>query len=258
MKKRLDNSVEKFYNDLAVDYHLVYQDWNKSIERQATVIDQLIQQQFSQKPKHILDCTCGIGTQSLGLSSLGYQVQGTDISSTSIQRAREEAAIRKLPITFKVADVRQLKTEIQGQFDVIISFDNSLPHLKDKRDLLLAAESIKAKLSPAGLFLGSIRDYDQILKEKPKSTQPTTSTIEGIKTISFQLWDWQENNIYAVNHFTLKGLDDDFKTSVRKAEYKAYTRTEMSHIFAESGFKEVNWLMPSETGYYQPVFFARP
>lgn len=257
MKKRLDKSVEGFYNDLAIDYHLVYQDWNKSIERQATVIDQLIQQYLPKKPKYILDCTCGIGTQSLGLSSLGYQVQGTDISSASILRAREEASIRKLPIAFEVADVRQLKTEIQGQFDVIISFDNSLPHLKDKRDLLLAAESIRTKLSPSGVFLGSIRDYDQILKEKPQSTQPTTSTNEGIKTISFQLWDWQEDNIYVVNHFTLKGLDNDFKTSVRKAEYKTYSRAELSTIFSKAGFRKIDWIMPEESGFYQPILIAR-
>lgn len=256
MKKGLDKSVERFYNDLAIDYHLVYQDWNKSIERQAAVIDQLIQQHFPQKPRQILDCTCGIGTQALGLSSLGYQVHGTDISSASIQRARDEAATRNLPVTFQVADIRQLKTEIPGQFDLIISFDNSLPHLKNEEDFLLAAESIRAKLRPTGLFIGSIRDYDLILKEKPKSTQPTTSTHEGIKTISFQLWDWQEDHIYVVNHFTLKGLDTDFTTSVRKAEYKAYTRAEMSGLLTKAGFRKINWLMPKESGFYQPIFMA--
>ncbi|MBX2872241.1 MAG: class I SAM-dependent methyltransferase [Saprospiraceae bacterium] len=232
MKKGLDKSVERFYNDLAIDYHLVYQNWNKSIERQATIIDQLIKQHAPQKPENILDCTCGIGTQALGLSEMGYEVHGTDISSASIERAQAEAKKRALPATFQVVDVRQLMSKVSGQFDTIISFDNSLPHLKDQQDLLLAAQHIKAKLSPHGILLGSTRDYDLLLQEKPVSTKPITSINNGIKTITFQLWDWKPDKSYVVNHFTMKELNNEFETTVRKAQYTAFTRSEMSHIFA--------------------------
>lgn len=251
-------STAGFYNSLAKDYHLVYQDWNASIKRQAKVIDQLIQHHLSNRPDRILDCTCGIGTQALGLSELGYHVYGTDISSASIQRAQKEARKRGLSVAFQVADIRQLKTEIPGQFDAILSFDNSLPHLKKSSDFLLAVQNVKAKLVPDGKFLGSTRDYDLLLKEKPKSTQPVASTVDGIKTVTFQLWEWKADNTYIVNHFTLKGLNSEFETSVRKAEYAALSRAEMSQIFVEAGFKKVDWLLPSETGFYQPVFIATP
>ncbi|NRB50944.1 MAG: class I SAM-dependent methyltransferase [Saprospiraceae bacterium] len=258
MKKELIHSAEGFYNALAKDYHLVYQNWDASIQRQAKVIDQLIQKYLAQKPNKILDCTCGIGTQTLGLSGLGYTLHGTDISSASIERAQREAEKRQLSATFQVADVRYLQLDVAGRFDVVISFDNSLPHLKDKGDLLLAAEGIKAKLSETGVFLGSTRDYDLLLKEKPRSTQPITSTTEDVKTITFQLWDWREDNTYIVDHFTLKGLNDEFETNVRKAEYAAFTRAEMSHIFKEAGFTTIQWLMPEESGFYQPIFVALP
>ncbi len=253
-----EKSAASFYNSLAEDYHLVYQDWNASIKRQAKVIDELLQSHLSNRPDRILDCTCGIGTQALGLSELNYHVHGTDISSASIQRAQEEAHKRALPVTFQVADIRQLATEVPSQFDVIISFDNSLPHLKNPTDFLLALENVSAKLNSEGIFLGSTRDYDLLLKEKPTSTTPVISVVDGIKTITFQLWEWQENHTYIVDHFTLKGGNNEFETKVRKAEYAAFTRSEMSDLFTEAGFSKIEWLMPDESGFYQPIFIARP
>lgn len=258
MKKESGTSTEDFYNSLAKDYHLVYQDWDVSIKRQSKVIHQLIQKYFGQQPNKVLDCTCGIGTQALGLSEMGYEVHGTDISSASIERAQAEAKKRLLPVTFQVVDIRQLTAKVKGQFDTIISFDNSLPHLRDHGDFLLAAKHIKAKLNPKGVVLGSTRDYDLLLREKPSSTKPITSTIDGIKTITFQLWDWKPDNTYVVNHFTLKELNNEFETSVRKTEYAAYSRAEMTHIFSEAGFNKIDWLMPKESGFYQPIFIVRP
>jgi len=65
------------------------------------------------------------------------------------------------------------------------------------------------------------------------------------------------HNIYTVNHFTIKGNDTDYTTTVRKTQYKAYTRTEISDIFLEAGFSKIDWLMEKESGYYQPIFLAK-
>ena len=84
-------SAEGFYDALADDYHLVYRDWEASIPRQAAALDRLIRAHPGAANQHVLDCTCGIGTQSLGLAALGYDVVGTDVSERSIERARMEA-----------------------------------------------------------------------------------------------------------------------------------------------------------------------
>jgi 2-polyprenyl-3-methyl-5-hydroxy-6-metoxy-1,4-benzoquinol methylase len=61
-----------------------------------------------------LDCTCGIGTQALGLAALGYSVVGTDISTEAIRRARTEAETRGLNAQFRVADLRSLSVARAG------------------------------------------------------------------------------------------------------------------------------------------------
>ncbi len=62
-----ETSVAHFYDELADDYHLIYSDWDASIRRQGDALDALI----GQDRAAVLDCSCGIGTQAIGLSCAG-------------------------------------------------------------------------------------------------------------------------------------------------------------------------------------------
>src|SRR5215470_2852958 len=101
-------SVRDFYDGLASKYHLVYQDWYAAVERQSAALDRLIRG-IHKNPVDVLDCSCGIGTQAIGLARLGYRVQGTDISERSLERARIEAASLGVDIAFAACDFRDLK-----------------------------------------------------------------------------------------------------------------------------------------------------
>jgi hypothetical protein len=122
--------------------------------------------------------------------------------------------------------------------------------------LQLAAKNIQSKIRPGGLFIASIRDYDEILKNKPISTYPIVADCPGGKTFTFQTWVWLENNIYSLNHYVVKGTPDNFATCLRKAQYRAYQRNEMDTIFRNTGFTGIQWLMPEESNYYQPIIVA--
>ena len=252
-----NDSVENFYDELSPDYHLIFDDWDKAMKRQAKIIDSLITKYSKIKPVTLLDCSCGIGTQAIGLAQKGYKIHATDLSPKAIKRAKSEAKKRAVFISFDVVDFRNLENQVEGQFDVVISCDNSLPHLLTDEDLLSAAKNIFSKMKPSGLFLASIRDYDQLLTKKPISTPANVKTYKGEKTISFQVWDWKsDTNVYTVNHFTLKGSQDMYETHVRKTRYRAYKRDEISDVFDAAGFFNIKWLMPNESGYYQPILIA--
>src|SRR5262249_14721253 len=74
------DAIVRFYAALAPQYHLIYGDWRTAIRRQARVLDTLIRRVGGDPPLALLDCTCGIGTQAIGLALLGYRVHGTDLS----------------------------------------------------------------------------------------------------------------------------------------------------------------------------------
>lgn len=95
------------YDEIATLYHLVYPDWNAAIAQQAAALDAIIRQRVGPPPRSILDVSCGIGTQALGLAALGHAVTASDLSSAAVERARLEAAQRNLTIDFTVADMRR-------------------------------------------------------------------------------------------------------------------------------------------------------
>src|SRR5262245_45763437 len=151
-----------FYEKLAPFYHLLYQDWQKSIERQAAQLDTIIKEHWGDNIHTILDVSCGIGTQALGLAQLNYEVVASDLTPAAVERAKQEAEKRGLKITFSVADMRQAYTHHQKQVDLVISCDNAVPHLLTEADLLQAFQQFFKCTRPGGGVILSVRDYDKV------------------------------------------------------------------------------------------------
>src|SRR5580658_9808591 len=62
------------YDDLAAYYHLIFENWDASIARQAGVLGPLIERACGKARPRILDAACGIGTQAIGLAMRGHTV----------------------------------------------------------------------------------------------------------------------------------------------------------------------------------------
>lgn len=249
---------QKFYDELSGDYHLLFEDWDAAIQQQAQTLDQLIKKYAAGNTNTLLDCACGIGTQAIGLAQLGYEITATDLSPKAIARAQQEAQQRQLQnITFATADFTRLEASVTGTFDIVIACDNALPHLLTEESMNQALKSILSKMNTGGLFLASIRDYDQLIKNRPASTLPVVKDNTDQRSIAFQVWDWITPDTYTVNHFTLKGQEEKYATHLRKTTYRAYQRAELSLLMATCGFAAIEWLMPEDSGYYQPIVIAR-
>lgn len=247
----------QFYEQLASDYHLIFADWKESVQKQGEILDHIIRAQMSFVPSSVLDCSCGIGTQAIGLAMRGYQVHATDLSPTAVERAAIEAKSFGVSLTFGVADLRDLDTVVSGSFDVVLSCDNALPHLLSREDLLLAAHSMKSKLKPDGLLLVSIRDYDSIVAEKPCSTTPQIIDTPSGRRIVFQVWDWlKDGRTYQIHQFIIRQTQEKWNTAHYTTLYRTLLRDELGQILQDVGFKKLDWLMPSISGYYQPIVVA--
>ncbi|WP_330188183.1 class I SAM-dependent methyltransferase [Pseudarthrobacter sp. J75] len=158
---------EQFYDALASEYHLLFDDWWSAAQWHGRVIAGILVQQGLAGGR-LLDCTCGIGTQALPLAALGYAVTATDVSEAAVERARAEAAARGIGVECGVCDVRGVRDHVRGLFDAVISCDNALPHLLTDGDLERALRSIRACLRPGGLLLATLRDYDALRLTRPE------------------------------------------------------------------------------------------
>jgi len=161
-------------------------------------------------------------------------------------------------VTFSVADFRYLDKQIAGTYTVVLSCDNALPHLLTDDDLRLAVKSMKTKLEKDGLLVISIRDYDRLIREKPRAELPRVFDTDEGRRITFQVWDWDVADItYIVQHFIVKQAGTTWETLFHQTQYRALQRSELTHMFEEVGFKDIRWHMPDETGFFQPIVTAR-
>ncbi|MFF3935064.1 class I SAM-dependent methyltransferase [Streptomyces phaeofaciens] len=249
-----ENSAARFYDALADDYHLIYADWDASTRRQGEALDALVGRDRAE----VLDCSCGIGTQAIGLALRGHRVTGTDLSPRAAARATREAAHRKVSLPTAAADMRRLPFP-DARFDAVVCADNSLPHLLTERDVHTALTQMRRVLRPAGLLLLSTRPYDDLLRERPASTPPQVHGPAGggERAVTFQLWHWHEDGEhYDLEHFQLLPAGGEWRVRVRRTTYWALGRDRLTRLVTGAGFVDPVWRMPPETGFFQPLLTA--
>lgn len=253
----MGDTTRAFYDDLAESYHLIFQDWTKSIEWQAGILGPLIERETRPGSLRILDCACGIGTQALGLAQRGHSVVGVDLSEASISRAKREAQQRGLSIQFSVGDMRDLSPLAESEFDLVLAVDNALPHLLDEQDLARAIEQIAGKLRPGGLFVATIRDYDQIIEQHPAAPPPAFFRDGAYRRIYHQVWDWTSDRQYILHLYITQETSEGWRCRHFVSAYRAVLRQELTAILQQTGFSEPRWMMPADSGFYQPMVLAR-
>lgn len=178
-----------FYDDIAEYYDLIYTDWEGSMERHGATISAMLGPAQGLGAR-ILDVSAGIGTQALPLAALGYEVVARDPSPGAIRRLRREADGRGLSIDAAVADMRTVSRSVTGQFDAVISFDNSVPHLLSDDEIVATFRGLANLLAPGGTLLISVRDYSRV-DRAPTSFHSYGERTRGGRIFRLgQEWRW--------------------------------------------------------------------
>lgn len=247
--------IQTFYNNLATQYDKLFLDWKATTREQAEILHKIFVSNGFNNAAKILDCACGIGTQSIGIATLGYDVTASDISDGELVEAEKRAKENNVTICFKHADFCALSDTFTEKFDIVIAMDNALPHMLSSSDLENAIKSITNQIEKNGIFVASIRDYDSLLMDKPPYSPPYIhKTVKG-QRVSFQTWVWNDDN-YKLTQYI---VDDEETLQVSKfeCEYRATRRAEMTELLLAHGCNKVEWKFPDETGFYQPIVVAR-
>ena len=247
--------TQTFYDNLASQYDKLFLDWQATTQEQAHILDRIFTANGFDKNANILDCACGIGTQTIGLAAIGYNVTGSDISDGEIVEAKERAKKNNVSVSFEHANFCALSNTFSEQFDIVIAMDNALPHMLTSDDLASAIKSIVNQIKDGGMFVASIRDYDALLMDKPPYSPPYIHKTAKGQRVSFQTWTWEGDNYRLIQYI----VDDEDTLQVSKfeCEYRATRRQEMTDLLMENGCSEVVWMFPEETGFYQPIVVAK-
>jgi SAM-dependent methyltransferase len=240
---------QAFYDELAELFHLVYEDWERSVERQGEALAGIVRERWRPAVR-VLDAACGIGTQALGLAARGFEVVASDLSAGAVARARREAEKRGLAIRFATADLRTLTAVHWPAFDVVLACDNSLPHLLTDDEILAALREMRALLRPGGGCLVSVRDYDAVERAGSRMVPYGTRTTPAGRVALFQVWDFVDPRHYDLSICFVHDLDRRPRAEVFRTRYHAIGLAELEALLERAGFVDVERLVGR---YFQPV-----
>jgi glycine/sarcosine N-methyltransferase len=254
-KLDMAESTTGFYDDLAAWYHLIFEDWNLSIANQAAILGPILERHTGKASAYVLDCACGIGTQTIGLAQRGHILVGADSSRLAIARATREATMRGLDVNFHLADMRELSVVPETSFDAVVIADNALPHLLSQTDLERAAGEIAGKLKDSGILLATIRDYDQLVSVRPAMQTPAFYGQDGSTRIVHQVWQWDEDQ-YALHLYLTLQTQGEWRVKHLISRCRALQRADLNRALHSAGFTNIQWLEPRATLFYQPIVIA--
>lgn len=246
-------NTNSYYDYFSNIYHIMLSTYQNMIDTQGKFFKNIIMKYSEIDVKTILDCTCGIGVQSVSLSREGYIVDGSDISNNSLKEAIDTASKYNLNTHFFYADCMRLEIYTDKIYDCIISIDSALPHLLTIENFEKAFLSIYNRLKVGGVFISSYRDYAELLKTKPMiGNELKISEKAGFQYSVFKKWDWEDNIIHSKQHVI---IDSKNSSKLLTSEYSqlAITKDELIDIAKKTNYSKIVWLTAKECGFYQPL-----
>jgi SAM-dependent methyltransferase len=246
--------MDDFYDRMAGLYHLIFPDWDTSIERQGEQLAGIIRERWGAGARTVLDVTCGIGTQAIGLARRGFAVTASDLSPAAIARARVEAGRRSVGVDFSVCDMRAAHDHHRRQFDMVVSADNSITHLMTDDDLLLAFRQMYVCTRPGGGCLVTVRDYDR--EERGVGVVKHYGVREegGARYVIFQVWDFAGSAYDLSMYFVADdGAAGQAPAEVMRTRYNAVGTDHLLDLMRSAGFAAAERL---DGRFYQPVLIA--
>jgi SAM-dependent methyltransferase len=244
-----DDPTQRFYDELADVYHLVYANWEGSIAHQGVMLAGLLRERW-RPAERVLDAACGIGTQALGLAAEGFMVVGSDISTAALTRAARESAARGVDIEWCRADLRSLSSVHRPGFDVVLACDNAIPHLLSAAEILGALREMRALTRPGGGCVISTRDYDATPRGGTQMIPYGVRETPAGRVAVFQVWDFVAAELYDLSMYFVHDLDARPRVQVFRSRYLAIGLAPLAELLREAGFVDVEVL----TGrFFQPV-----
>jgi SAM-dependent methyltransferase len=251
------SETQQLYDDLAAVYDLIYGDWAASRQRHGDAIAKLIERGM---PGHgpsdvtVLDVSAGIGTQSLPLAERGYRVLSRDLSSAATQRLKDEAHALGLSIEVCAADMREVDSTVPMPVDVVLAFDNAVPHLLSDQEIARAFASFYRALRPGGMCVLSVRDYEQEPRGKDSAQAYGVRLRDGERCIPLQAWRWIDDAHYEVTFFLVLDGAEARVERTSTGVYYAIGTVRLLELLREAGFVECERL---DEVIWQPVLVAR-
>jgi SAM-dependent methyltransferase len=240
-----DSIASDYYNALAKDYHLLYRDWDSSMEREGMMLRRWFR---DREIVTVLDASCGTGRQAVALAQIGYRVLAADPSMGMLQQAQAHAEALGLAdrIHFLQAGFLDLARMVDtaGALDAILTKGDAFPHLISDADIEQTLHGFFRLLRPGGTLLIGMRDFERLIQERPRLLPGQVhepDDYHGERIITYEVWDWSDESplTVTINHFITRGEGQHYHTACYPIRQRALTPDEVEVVLVEAGFEDV-------------------
>ncbi len=138
-------------------YHTLYK--HRDHTEAQTFMRNLIALLDFKKEDSLLDLGCGKGRYSIYLNSLGFRVSGYDLSSKSIQYAKQFENSR---LKFKEHDMRDA---FDSKFDAVLNLFTSFGFFEDDLEDIAVLQHIKNSLNKNGIAIIDFMNSKKVVSE---------------------------------------------------------------------------------------------
>jgi len=203
-------------------YHALYKSHDEK-EAQNT-LDNLLRALDLPPDARILDLACGKGRHSRYLATKGFDVTGLDISTSSIDFARQ---FEHAHLAFYQHDMR-LPFRV-NYFDAVMNMFTSFGYFKTDRHHEMTLLNIRKGLKPGGLFL---LDYFNAEWVRQSLVHSETKLVDGIE---FHLKrNIRDGHVFKTVEFADAGHSYQFRERVR-----LFTAGDFEQLFRAAGLEIV-------------------
>ena len=166
---------QPFYHLLAEFYDLLF----PVTEQQRSFFAGLAEEH---NVRHLLDVACGSGAQAAMFRDFGLEVSALENDARMVEMVRRKGRA----INVRLGSMDKIRGLFEPGFDMAVCIGNSLPHLPDLDTVRRTVEGIRLLLSPGGLMILSIVNFDRVAREQITALPPKKATDPQGRPITFE------------------------------------------------------------------------
>lgn len=201
-------------------------------QRTSTEIGGIIKLLSLKRDSKILDCPCGYGRHSIGLTQEGMIVTGSDINSTHLKKALSDSKKEKVEIKFIKENMIGIR--YKNEFDAVINMFYSFGFFDtDKENEKVLKNFFKALKKGGKLLMHTDVNIPRIISGKYKEKE--TRILNNGKTL--KIIDEYDLNTKRINGAWI--IKNNAKESKKEYSVRVYTKEEFTTLCRKAGFSEV-------------------
>jgi SAM-dependent methyltransferase len=240
MAKNAESDNVSYYDNLAAEYRLFFQDYEQNMEAEGRWLDDTLHRLGARR---ILDASAGTGRQAIPLRERGYDVVAADPSGRMLQEARVEAASHGVALPTVRAGFQDLTSFARGEFDAVIALGNGLTHGGTRDAVVSALRALHACCRPGGTVIVGIKDFETLLKERPRvHPHGVIDTAEG-RRVLVEIWTYVDPVLHCSAILLNEGEDRvSWHGSAATTHEYMLTISELEALAREAGYVSIERL----------------